>query len=419
MFDNDCNMNTLSGTIEYCKKRGFTQSDCDCFNPFEIYNDDGTCFCQVSENDRYYKDNIDNESIDPYDRLEAYFGEGFPNITNDDNYESDEEIITRESIKCNSDILDLPNYIVPFNTPHNNFEEQNPKPKSPIKVKLSINNGKYDLTYSNIRNNNIYGVEMDNKKMDIDLFDELTYYYKQRHFIKDSSKRVIESANPQNIKINKGDIVKIHQKVFIVKGYKPKVLRHELKELKTNKLYEYNLSKNKFSIILQSSTKNEIIFFNKDNLRSVSGQLPIDNNSLDIYITKSDTHIQDSNDYVVIDSIESIDEDVEEIIEEDIEEDTDENYIKLIDNYFSDQNKESIYQITSSVPKIVLYEEYEMEGNGIQKPLCNGLDKKEPEIDNIEKNESTDDNDSGNTNDTETEDSVENTTESNGYCTIM
>ena len=78
MFDNDCNMNTLSGTLDYCKKRGFIKNTCGCFNPFDIYDENGRCYCYNYDNDNNddnydhkYEYHIEDNDIDPFDKLEA------------------------------------------------------------------------------------------------------------------------------------------------------------------------------------------------------------------------------------------------------------------------------------------------------------------------------------------------------------
>ena len=411
MFDNDCNMNTLSGTLDYCKKRGFIKNTCGCFNPFDIYDENGRCYCHNYDNDNNddnydhkYEYHIEDNDIDPFDKLEAYFGVGVPNVTNSEEHYIEDEIITRESYKIENDILSLPNYIVPFNTPCNRFDTESIKPKSPVRVKLSINDEKYDLTYSNIRNNNIYGIEMANKDMDIDLFNELTHHYKQRHFIKDKSNKILDSVKPNNVDINKGDIIKIHNKVFIVLKYKHQHLRYELRELSTQKLYEYNLLLVPFSIILFDSVKRDILLFDKTSLKP----LIIDSSS---YF--ADFDICESNDTISSIVTEILEDTVIENIPEEIPEEIEQESIKLIDNYFSSCiENESIYNIDKSVSKTIIFQEDDTSGEGkCQHIVCNrdSSIKLDPIKEQIEED----------LDDKCDENISEDNTESKGYCTIM
>jgi len=366
MFDDLYDLNTISGALSYSKHRGFFEEDEE-YQPYRPYN----------RND-YDKYEEKDDDLDFYNLFHSYINTTVPKSENvyPKNY-------LEESY---SEFTSLMPYIKPSNEIYNNCNE-----KSPVNVKLSINDNKYDLTFSNIKKRDIYGPEMFNKEMEKDLFDELEYHYRQRYFIKNNSKDIVESACPLNNKINEGDILKIHSKILKVIKYNSSKLRHELKELNTGKFYEFNLSKVSFDILITNKTKNLIKSFDKNTLNKATiNHSETEHNTL----AKSDLSVSTIHTEIETDTIELID-----------------NYFKSYENNLS----ESVFNIVKkNSPKYVIHQVDDEINNFSPKPLINNFFNPE-NLETIEENNKdetlVDENDI---------DKTETSSNKNGYgCVVM
>ena len=328
MFDTFYDLTTLDGTLKYCKSRNY-------FLPSGV------------EPKHPYR------SVDKTSRGYTYIKDEIFDLTDDSNF---------------SCVYEDKNPVMPFTPCYNSIDDglyTSSQAQSPVKVSLSVNDNKYNITYSNIRNNNIYGNEMYNKKIDIDLFDELAYHYKQRFNIKQKSKMILDNVKPNNIIIEKGDLVKINKKILCVVNFNHRTARYEMKNLDTLKIDEYNLNKMKFSIILPKKLKKSIENFNITSLRKIQTNDESDNISM-MSLSSIDTDL----------SIESCDN-------------CKKDEFNFIENYFEEYSEnESIYKLSENTsPKIVVHDiESEPTDTNYEKSIEN-IDNLDDNTD--EKNENT------------------------------
>lgn len=263
------------------------------------------------------------------------------------------------------------------------------KKSSPIMVKIveqrTANN--YKVTYKNVTNtdNFQYPPQMLNKDIDIDLFDELAYHYKQRDWIKKESVNIIECSNPNNNNLQIGDVINLNTKIMKVDKYNYRNKKHLLIELNSLKKCHYKLHGSQFYILLPINLQNDIKNFNMGHLKPTLETIKEEENYSD---NESENDI---NNNILNSSLIPIEK----------------KKINIISNYIPKVlPEENICLITNNncEIRIVEHNKYATKSDGIISMLINNLifpeENKSKDIEiKSEKNHVTED--------------------ANGYCTIM